>query len=120
MKAKLSFLAGAACALLLAMPLAAANAPVKATIPNSADRTAWPPETLSGKITMVDPSQKLVVVQTSDGTPFDMMVTPKTRIESGNQAVSFQDLNGDMNKNVSVRFVPESRGDVARSINIGG
>jgi len=120
MKTKLSFLAAAACGLLLALPLAAASpAPVTATTGNSATRTAWPPETLSGKITMVDPSQKLVVVQ-SGGVPFDLMITPRTRIESGNQAVSMQGLNSDINQNVSVRFTPERRGDVASTINIGG
>jgi hypothetical protein len=36
-------------------------------------RSAWPPETLSGKISMVDPDRKLVVVETPDGIPFDMV-----------------------------------------------
>lgn len=102
------------------MPLAAADPPVTATVPHSADRSAWPPETLSGKITMVDPTQKLLVVRTSDGVSYDIVVTPGTRIESGSQAVTIQDLNADLNKTVSVRFTPERRGDVARSINIGG
>jgi len=115
MKTKLSFLAGMASSLLLAIPLAAANGPA-----NSATRNAWPAETLSGKITMVDPAQNLVVVQTPDGVPFDMVLTPRTLIDSGNQRVTMKDLSGDINQNVSVRFVPERRGDVARSIEIGG
>jgi hypothetical protein len=124
MKANLSFLASTACALLLALPLAAANGPAtKANSPvtaTTAMRTAWPSETLSGKITMVDPAQKLLVVQTSDGIPFDMLLTGRTRIRSGDQSVTLQDLSGDTNKTVSVKFTPERRGDVAQSINIGG
>jgi hypothetical protein len=117
MKTKLTFLS-AACSLLLAIPLAAAGKanPANAT----AVRSAWPAETLSGKITMVDPVKNLVVVETADGVPFDMVLTPRTRIESGQQRVTIQDLSGDVNRNVSVRFVPERRGDVARSMEIGG
>lgn len=123
MKTNLSFLAAAACALLLALPLSAANATAANTHNNmkpAMERAAWPPETLSGKIMMVDPAQNLVVVQTSDGTPFDMVVTPRTRIESGDQRVSLSTLSGDTNQSVSVHFIPESRGDVARSISLGG
>ncbi len=108
---------------LLALPLGAAyKAPVTATVSdtNGAMRAAWPPETLSGKISMVDPAQKLVVIQTPDGTPYDIIVTGRTRIESGDQRVGVQDLSGYTNKTVSVRFTPESRGDVASSMNLGG
>jgi hypothetical protein len=101
-------LAAAACAL-AAIPMAAANLP-----------RGWPPETLSGKISMVDPGEKLVVVQTPDGVSFDMVVTGTTRIKSGDRTVPLNDLQQDVNKTVSVRFTPERRGDVARSIEIGG
>jgi hypothetical protein len=69
---------------------------------------------------MVDPARKMVVVTTPDGTPFDMVLTSRTRIKSGDQAVTLNQLTGDKDKSVSVRFTPERRGDVARSIRISG
>lgn len=121
MRVRLSILAAAACAL-AAIPLAAANGPAakadrKAT---AAVRRAWKPETLSGKISMVNADRRLVVVETPDGVPFDMVVTGKTRIQSGDQAVSLKELTQDRNKSVSVTFTPERRGDVAKTIEIGG
>ena len=104
-----SLLAVATCALMSAIPLAAAGM-----------RANWPPEFLSGKITNVDPDRKLVVVQTSDGIPFDMYVTAKTLIKSGDQTIALKDLTRDMNQGVSVKFVPERRGDVAESIRLNG
>ena len=124
MKAKLTTLATAACALLLAVPAMAANQPAAKTnkqTTKTAVRSAWRPETLSGTIAMVDPARKLVVVVTTpDGTPFDMVLTSRTRIKSGDQAITLNQLTGDTDKSVSVRFTPERRGDVARSIQIGG
>lgn len=122
MKVKLSILA-TACALVLAIPLTAANGPATKTknmTAAAATRTAWPPETLSGKITMVEPGQKLVVVETPDGVSFDMVVTAKTRIRAGDRAITLKDLTQDMNKTVSVQFTPERRGDVASLIRIAG
>ena len=123
MKTTLSFVAGAACALLLAIPLSAAD-PTASTSHNNRKPAvmpaAWPAETLSGKITIVNATDKLVVIQTKDGTPFDLMVTKRTHIGSGGQPLTLMDLSNDVNRTVSVRFVPEARGDVARSISLGG
>ena len=112
MKSRLSILA--ACALCLPLAICAA--------PNTSDTThkAWPAETLSGKITIVDPGEKLVVLQTPDGVSYDMLVGAKTRILSGDQSLTLRDLAADRNRSASVKFVPEGRGDVARSIRIGG
>ncbi|HTW95158.1 MAG TPA: hypothetical protein VMB03_13685 [Bryobacteraceae bacterium] len=107
MRNQLAIVGAAACSLLLAIPMIAAP------------RTAWPAETLSGTISMIDPALNTVVVQTSGGVPFDMVVTRNTRIESGNQTLTLQDLQQDTNRTVSVRFVPERRGDVARTIQLG-
>jgi hypothetical protein len=104
-----SLLAISACALMSAIPLIAATM-----------RSAWPPEFLSGKIVNVDPDRKLVVMQTPDGIPFDMVVTAKTLIKSGDQSIALKDLTRDMNQSVSVKFVPERRGDVAESIRLNG
>jgi predicted transcriptional regulator len=77
-------------------------------------------ETLSGVIANVYPGQDLVIVKDSGGVPFDIVVTPNTRIMSGNRTLNMKDLKQDQNKDVSVKFVPERRGDVARSIQLGG
>jgi hypothetical protein len=121
MKVQLSILATAACALLMAIPLSAANtAATKPAKKTAAVRSMWPPENLSGTIAIVDPSLKRVVVQTAGGVPFDMVITRSTRIESGGREITLQDLKQDMNKGVSVKFVPERRGDVARTILLNG
>lgn len=78
----------------------------------------WRPETLSGKITMVDPARKLVVLQGSDGVPFDMVVNRSTRIKSATGTLNWNDLNSDLNRNASIRFVPEGRGDIAQTITV--
>lgn len=104
-------LAGVACGL-LAMPAVAAHKP--ATVPG-----AWPAETISGKITMVKPDQKLLVVVSHDGTPYDIVVSRGTRIKSGNQSVTLKVLEQYQDKNVTIKFLPERRGDVAESIRIG-
>jgi len=115
-------LAGAtACALLLAIPLAAAdNTPAKTTAKTTgAPRSVWRAENLTGKITMVDPSQHLIVVN-YQGVPFDMVVERNTRIESGNQKLTLDQLSSDLNKDVTIHFVPERAGDIARTISLQG
>jgi len=107
-----STLPHALCGLLLAIPAVAAT--------STAIRNAWPAETLSGTITTVEPGQKLVIVKGPDGVPFDVVVTPKTRIRSGDRVIAIKELTHYQNKDVSVRFLPERRGDVAESIRIGG
>ena len=115
MRVKVSILATAACALWLAIPMSAASKHMTTATPS-----AWAPETLNGTITMVDPQQKLVVVQAPGQVPFDLVVTARTRIRSGNQAISLQELTQDTNKTVSVQYTPERSGDVAKSIRITG
>lgn len=83
-------------------------------------RAAWPAETLNGKIMIVDRAQKLVIVQGPDGVPFDVLVTPSTRIKSGDQELALKDLTLDKQKSVSIRFIPERAGDIARTIQVTG
>jgi len=125
----LTALGAVGCAVLLALPaVAAAKKPAtaahktttKTAATKATARRAWPAETLSGTILMVDPAKDLAVVRGTDGVPFDMIVTRATHIKSGDQHLKLSNLASDMNKNVSVRFVPEGRGDVARSIQITG
>lgn len=120
MKIEFSIATVAACALFLTVPLFAADKIAANKTKTAAIRHDWPQESLSGKIMMVNPAQKLVVIQTPDRVPFDMEVTPKTRIEAGDRSVALKDLMQDVNKPVAVQFVPERRGDVARSIRISG
>jgi len=69
---------------------------------------------------MVDPDHKLVVVKAPDGVFFDMVVTAKTVIKSGDHSIGLQELSRALNKSVSVEFIPERRGDVAKWIHIPG
>ena len=123
-RVKLPMLASTACALMLVTPLAAANPPAANTNKNmtaaATMRSAWPPETLSGRIALVNPDRPLVVVESPSGVPFDMVVTAKTRIKSGDRTITLLDLTRDVKKTVSVIFIPERRGDVAKSIRING
>jgi hypothetical protein len=124
MRSPWSILAVTACALGLAIPLAAANGTAanksKATTVSKAGKRAWPPETLSAKIAAVHPDENLVVVETPDEVTYDLVVTAKTRIKSGEQTIALKDLSQDKNMTVSVNFVPERGGDVAKSIQVGG
>jgi hypothetical protein len=113
-----------ACACWLMVPATAVAEPAATTqesaaIHRSSSLYAWPAETITGTIMMVDPAARLLVVEGPDRVPFDMQVDPGTRIVSGNQRLSLRDLSVKTNDTVSVRFVPEARGDVARSIRVG-
>jgi hypothetical protein len=101
--------------LLTVIPLSAASSTANKTSKDTAKM-----ETISGKIAMVVPDKKLVVVKTSDGVTYDMDIDPGTKIESGGQTLALKDLTQDMNENVSVKFTAEHRGDIARTIEING
>jgi len=121
-KLSISIVAAMSCAMLLAIPLAAADKAMPASARANhaaAVRSAWPPETLTGRITMVLPGQRLLVVVDKDGIPFDMLITRKTRIISGDRPLTLNGLASDEGQAVTIRFVPERRGDVAESIHIG-
>jgi hypothetical protein len=122
---KISALAaiGVASLLSFAMPVAAANQPKtlqNKTTETTNKRKAWPPETISGSIMLVDPAAKILVVQDAGGTPFDLIVNTRTRIEGGGNKLTLNDLEGDTHKGASVRFIPERGGDVALSIQVQG
>ena len=95
-----------ACAFLLTLPATAAEkqpakTPAKATASVKAYRSAWPPETFSATIMNVDPAQRLLIVKGPDGTPFDLVITARTRIESGSHMLKLNDLQAHSNKTVS-------------------
>jgi hypothetical protein len=116
MKRISSVLGIVACAAFLAMPLVAGQK----SATDYSTRSVWPAETLTGTISMVDPAQHLVVVEDASGVPFDMVVTHNTQIMSGGQRLNLSALNSDINKQVTLRFVPEGRGDIARSVQVNG
>jgi len=73
------------------------------------------PETLSGTISSVDADKHLVVVNSSDGIPYDFTVSKGTKITSGGSKAKLADLQSG--KQVSVSFVAEKKkGNLARSI----
>lgn len=95
---------------------AAAKAAAKTT--GQAGHTMLRPETLSGTISLVDPALKLVVVRDSSGVPFDIKVDASTHIASTNGKLTLNDLNSDLNRNASIKYIPERRGDVAETISV--
>ena len=107
-----------AAALALAGPIWAAS-PNKPTVRHQAARAAWAAQNLTGTIAIVDPAKRLLVVQTAGGIPYDLDVTRQTQIRSGAQRLSLDNLKQDVNQTVTVRFVPQRRGDVASRIRLG-
>lgn len=77
----------------------------------------WPAENLKGTISMVDPNMHLVVVRDSSGVPFDFKIAPSTRIDAGREREQLSQLASQ--QSVTVHFVPESKGDIARTIEVG-
>ena len=77
----------------------------------------WAAQNLNGTISMVDPKMNLVVVRDSSGVPFDIKVAPNTRIDAGTTREQLSQLTPQ--QSVSVHYIPESRGDIARTIQVG-
>jgi len=115
--------AALSCLACLTMPMTAADEPSPTTSRakqvNGA-RHQWPAETMTGKITQVEPDHHLLIVESSDKVPFDLIITAKTRITAPARAVSMGDLVKDQGRTVTIQFIPERRGDVAVSIHISG
>lgn len=76
----------------------------------------WPAEDLKGTVSMVDPKMDLVVVRDSSGIPFDIKVARSTRIDAGAKPEDLAQLAPK--QSVSIRFVPEGRGDIAQKIQV--
>jgi len=74
-------------------------------------------ETLSGTISSVNADKHLVVVNSSDGVPYDFTVGKGTKITAGGSKAKLSDLQSG--KQVSVSFMAErKKGNVARSIEV--
>lgn len=76
---------------------------------------------VSGTLSMVDSGQKVVVVTDSNGVPFNFKVTRGTKIQVNGKKGTLDDLSGQTNQQVSVKFRDHlDHGLVAQSIEIGG
>ncbi|MGP0074005.1 MAG: hypothetical protein ACLPWF_18995 [Bryobacteraceae bacterium] len=76
----------------------------------------WEAQNLTGTISMVDPKMELVVVRDSSGVPFDFKIARSTRIDAGAKREELSELTPK--ESVSIHYVPEARGDIARSIQV--
>lgn len=76
------------------------------------------PETLSGTVSLVKADDKIVVVTSSAGVPFDFKVTGATKIKIGDQKGKLDDLAGAANKQASVTYMATRTGNVAKSIEV--
>jgi hypothetical protein len=92
------------------------STPATASSAHQATAQRWPAENVKGTVSMVDPKMDLVVVRDSSGVPFDFTVRPSTKIDAGTQREELSKLTPQ--ESVSVHFVPESRGDIARTIQV--
>ncbi len=72
-----------------------------------------PAETLTGRIWMVDPANRLVVVRDASGVPFDFVISRSTRIKSSIGTLTLHNLISMSDSQVRIKFLPERRGDVA-------
>lgn len=77
-----------------------------------------PAQTLSGTIMMVDASKKILVVKGSGGVPYNFVLSPSTRITAGKERLKIADLASRTDKQVTVRFLPTRRGNLARSVEV--
>src|SRR5574340_97367 len=90
----------------------AAEAAPKATTAKKAMANWSKPETLSGSIVLVKADDKLVVVSSSAGIPYDFKVSGGTKIKVGDKAGKLDDLAGATGKQATVNYVPTRTGTV--------
>ncbi|MEJ2007557.1 MAG: hypothetical protein P8Z30_05260 [Acidobacteriota bacterium] len=110
-------------ALLLGVQTASAQRTKSPPASTSAERPNWnsyKPETIQGEITLIEVDKNLVVVEASGGVPYDITVTPKTRIEIDGLPATFDQLLGHTQRKATVTFVPRPTGDIAQSISVVG
>jgi glucose/arabinose dehydrogenase len=105
----------------------AQEAPAKASGATTKTKTARhhmaavPSESISGTLSMVDADKHLVVVTDSNGIPFDLKVTGRTRIMVDGKRAKLVDLSSATSKQATVKYRSEKQaGDIASSIEVGG
>lgn len=107
-------------ALLLGVQTASAQkakSPQTATNTVRAEWDSYKPETIEGRISMIEVNQKVMVMDVS-GVPYDITITGKTKIEINGTASTFNDLVGQTEKQATVTFVARRNGDIAQSVSI--
>ena len=119
---KLTLLLIIPCALLLGIVTASAqlSGSQQSETVVRATWSSYKPETIEGTISMIVSEQKMVVVTSSEGVPYNFVVTNKTKIEIGGMTSSFADLSGQTQKHATVTFVPRRNGNMAQSISVSG
>lgn len=76
-------------------------------------------ETLSGTLSAVDADKKVVVVNASNGVPYDFTASGATKITVGGSKAKLADLSGNTGKQATVTFMAEKKkGNIARSIEV--
>jgi hypothetical protein len=92
------------------------SAPASTSAEHQTTAQSWAAQDLKGTVSMVDPKMDLVVVRDSSGVPFDIKVARSTRIDAGAKREELSQLTPK--ESVMVHFVPESSGDIARTIQV--
>jgi hypothetical protein len=75
-------------------------------------------EKISGTLFLVDASQDQIFVKGSDNTPYAFKITKRTKIEMNNQKVALADLSQQVQKPVTITFVPKSEGNFAQHVQV--
>lgn len=77
-------------------------------------------QSVSGTLSMVDATQKVIVVTDSDGTPFNFTVGKGAKIEVSGKKGTLDDLSGQTNQQVSVKYRDHlDKGLTAVSVSVG-
>lgn len=77
-------------------------------------------QSVSGTLSIVDATQKVIVVTDSDGTPFNFTVGKGAKIEVSGKKGTLDDLSGQTNQQVSVKYRDHlDKGLTAVSVSVG-
>jgi hypothetical protein len=79
---------------------------------------SFKPETLKGKISIIEPGKKAVFLSAANGVSYQFLVTPKTRIQVAGAKTTIAQLADQANEHATVVFVARPQGDFARSITV--
>ena len=79
---------------------------------------SFKPETLMGKISIIEPGKKAVFLSAANGVSYQFLVTPKTRIQVAGAKTTIAQLADQANEHATVVFVARPQGDFAHSITV--
>lgn len=75
-------------------------------------------EQMQGTISFIGNSDKEVTLIGNNGTPYDFLVTSRTKIDLSGKKIAANELPGEQHKPATIRFVPTARGNMAQGLNI--